>query len=215
MMRTSSRRKCGFTLIETTISLTLVIMVLWSFTMSSFTASNSYREGQASETLSMQAHRTIEFITKELVAAQRGMIPDSDPLFGSSAVTYRQCVGANGLVLQWGPLRSIALQLEAGEVNDGLDNNQNGLIDEQALVWTESVGLPEQRQTLKAHWIREFLEGEIPNGADDNGNGLIDERGLTIETNGDVLDVQLTLESRNPQGRLITKTVRGSARVRN
>jgi len=214
-MRTPSRRKRGFTLLETAISLTLVIVVLWALAVSSFSASNAYRVGMASAALSMQAHRALEFITRELAQAERATIPNSDPIFGCSAAPYRLCRGANGLVPLWGPMCSVGLQLEAGEVDDGLDNNRNGLIDEQALVWTLNVGLPEQQQIIESHWIREYLEGEIPNGADDNGNGLIDERGLTFETHGDVIDVQLTLEALDPQGRVVTRTVRGSVRVRN
>ncbi|MCF6285986.1 MAG: hypothetical protein L3K26_12440 [Candidatus Hydrogenedentes bacterium] len=167
------------------------------------------------ETLAMQANRSIEFVTGQLAYAERATIPETDPVFGDSSMDYRSCSGAVGRVLLWSPTQSIGVQLEQGELDDGIDNNGNGLIDEGRLVFTQDLGLAAEQQTTKGHWIREYLEGEVPNGIDDNGNGLIDERGLTFQTDGSTVNVQLTLEALDPSGRLITKTVRSTIRIRN
>jgi hypothetical protein len=107
------------------------------------------------------------------------------------------------------------LELETGEQDNGLDDNGNGLVDEGVIVWTENPGLVDERRVIRSHWVREYLEGELPNGLDDNGNGLRDERGLCFSIEGDVLTIRITLERRDDDGRIHTKTVQTSVRVRN
>ena len=96
---------------------------------------------------------------------------------------------STGLASRLGPWLTQGQRFEfvydPDEVDDGQDNNGNGLIDEGRIVWTRNVGAPDERSVVLCHQVREYLEGEVPNGLDDNGNGLVDEKGLSFERNGE------------------------------
>jgi len=207
------RSRAAFTLIELSIAVVLLVIMMMAVTMTTKSASSSYKQASLDENLASQAHRTMDFLGSELIDAQGGTLtPNPD---GTSSLSFRRCAGWDGEAMALGPVNTFALQLEAGELDDGADNNGNGLVDERVLVWTRNVGQPNQTQTVKSHWIRELLEGETENGDDDNGNGLDDEPGLCFALVGDVLTIRLTLERLDGEGRLQTKTVESSMRVRN
>ena len=46
-----------------------------------------------------------------------------------------------------------------GEIDDGLDNNGNGLVDEGQVVWITDLGLPGQRAVVLCNWVSEALDG--------------------------------------------------------
>ena len=110
--------------------------------------------------------------------------------------------------------RSLSFEYEIGELDDGLDNNGNGLIDEGRLVLTENAGLTNDRRVI-TRWVAELLEGELDDGLDNNGNGLVDEPGFLVERIGESLIVRVTLQKRDAEGRLMTRTARTSVRLRN
>ena len=96
-----------------------------------------------------------------------------------------------------------------------MDELPDELIDECEAVLVMDENGPDEQTIVLAHEIREFLEGETQNGLDDNGNGLVDERGLCFERTGDDLALRLTLESRDREGRLVTRTLETSVYPRN
>jgi prepilin-type N-terminal cleavage/methylation domain-containing protein len=209
-------RRAGFALIELAIAVVLLSIMLMAITLTTQSASSSFKVATADEDLATRAHRALDFVAGELAdSGLASLTPSPDNPFGVSSLTYRKCMGWAGGAAQWSALDGIALQLESGEVDDGLDNNGNELIDERVIVWTREAGAPTQVQTVKTRWVREFLEGEVENGADDNGNGLLDETGLSFFLTGEVLTIRITLERRDGQGRLQTKTVESSMRIRN
>ncbi|MEW6071147.1 MAG: hypothetical protein AB1726_00950 [Planctomycetota bacterium] len=63
--------------------------------------------------------------------------------------------------------------------------------------------------------VRELLAGEMPNGVDDNGNGLIDEAGFCANLREDALDLRLTPECTDAEGRPILRTMETSVLLRN
>jgi hypothetical protein len=115
----------------------------------------------------------------------------------------------------WGDPRTVRFEYENGELDDGVDNNNNGLADEGVVVWIENAGQPDERRSVWASGVREYLAGETFNGEDDNENGLSDEAGLSFAIDDDVLTIRLTLEDRGPSGVLITKSTETSVHVRN
>jgi hypothetical protein len=204
------------TLIEVAIALTLTATIVMAVAISAQSASRSYQGEGLRSTVDTQAHRALDFVTRELAEAERATLnPFPDPALASDSLTYRKSLGfADGAAL-WGPWMQLSTQLEAGEIDDGLDNNRNGLADERVLVWTERLGQADQRQTIRVHAIAELAEGELANGMDDDGDGLDDEPGLVFSIDRDVLTVQLTLARRDAQGRTVTKSVLTAVRVRN
>ena len=104
---------------------------------------------------------------------------------------------------------------ETGEIDDGLDNNGNGLVDEGRVVLTENLGGADERDRILARRVRELLEGELDNGVDDNGNGLVDEKGFSFERMGESLVIRMTMERIDVGQRTIERSAQTSVRLRN
>jgi hypothetical protein len=110
---------------------------------------------------------------------------------------------------------TFSLALEDGELDDGVDNNGNGLVDERKLLMTREPEGGEPLTSALAHGVRELAEGETANGLDDNGNGLKDEAGLSFERKNGRLIVRLSLEQRDGEGHLLVRSLQTSVRLRN
>jgi type II secretory pathway pseudopilin PulG len=206
------KRSRGLTLVELVLALALLagmVVVAGSVTDR---ASGAFRVNSANEVLTVRAHAALEGVLEPLAEAEAGNLP---PLvLGASSVSYHRAIGfAGGTV--WGPNSQIVLQYDTGELNDGNDNDGDGLVDEGELLWLENPGQPGERRIVLARGVREYLEGETLNGLDDNGNGFADERGFWIDGAAGVLTARLSLERLDPQGRLLLCTVESSTRVRN
>jgi prepilin-type N-terminal cleavage/methylation domain-containing protein len=214
--RTFTVSQRGFTLVEMAVSVTIMAVVLVAIGLSTRSMSNAYSEGALAEDISAQAHLALEEIVEPLGWADRdALAPDPTPPLGSETLTFQLPTGFDAGGLTWGTSETIAWQLEDGELDDGADNNGNGLADEGVVVRTYDVGGANERSVVVTHWVRELLAGEIDNGLDDNANGLEDEPGLCFESNGDVITVRLSLERMDAMGRLLTKTVETAVSVRN
>jgi hypothetical protein len=220
-MRThaSSRRNVlpsgqgGFTLVEVVLVGLLLVAVLGSVALVAGSSDRMYRTGSLSSQLEFQAGTTMERVCEELrKAGVDTLFPVPDEDVGSSSVQYVQATELVGGVVQWTPVRRLELELEVGEVDDGLDNNGNGLVDEGRLVLVEDAGA---RRRVLTRWVARYLEGEIANGVDDNGNGLIDESGFSLEFQDGAVLVRLTLERRTTDGVLLRRTARSSVTPRN
>ena len=208
-------RMAGFTLVEIVIVTALFGLIVGSVAMMSLASERAYRTGTMVSQLEAQAQRTMERIVADLrIAGFQTIAPDPVAGVGADEIEYLQRRMTEG-VAEWGPLRRIAFEYEDGELDDGIDNNGNELIDEGRIVLTENIGQPDERTRVLSRWVRELLEGEEPNGLDDNNNGLVDERGFVLERRGETLIVRFTLERWNTENRLIRRTVHTSTRLRN
>ncbi len=206
----------GFSLVEMMIAVAILSVVLASLGMFELANDRAYRTGTIAAHLEAQAAATIEGIVVELsTVGLETVAPDPLPGVGSETIQYLQASGINGGAIEWTPLRRLSLEYEDREINDGLDNNKNGLIDEGRIVLTEDVGGPGERSRVLTRWVRELFDGEEANGVDDNANGLIDERGFFLERTGETLVVRLTLQKLSAEGRLMSRTARTSVRLRN
>jgi prepilin-type N-terminal cleavage/methylation domain-containing protein len=212
----TASRAAGFSLIEVMIVVTILGVVIGSLSLMGIASDRAYRTGATSAQLESQAVTTTERIVADLcIAADDSLSPDPVAGAGASAIEYVQALGLEDGEVQWSGLRRLAFEYEAGEVDDGLDNNGNGLADEGRVVLRDEIGGPAERRRTLTHWVREHLAGEIANGLDDNGNGLIDEPGFVVERLGETLVIRLTLERADAEGRLLTRTTKTSARLRN
>ena len=208
--------RAGFTLLELLITVAILGTTLMSIAISFKRASASYEEGRVDRELETQAYRALDFMAREFIDAGVGQIPapPTAPL-GADSITYRRATGFDGVNVLWGDFTTIELELEEGELDDAVDNNGNGLVDERIAVWIVNEGQPDERRRVITRWVRELLEDEIADGDDDNGNDLEDERGLSFELQGNVLIIRLTLERIGYQGRIVTTTARTSVQLRN
>ena len=209
-------RTGGYTLLEMSIVLVLLAMVIGAITTVGSSSDRTYRTGTTAAHLEAQAETAVARIVSELRIARRASLtPDPTPGAGSVVIEYVQPVGITNGTVQWGPPRRLALELAARELDDGIDNDGNGLVDEGRVVLTEDLGGPGERRHVITRWVRELAAGEVANGLDDNGNGLVDEPGFLVERFGETLVVRLTLEQKDGEGRLRARSARTSARMRN
>lgn len=207
----------GFTLVESVVAAVLFSGVMLTLGLAMDSAFGSYRMAEAESRLDQAAHRALDQILANLEDAGAGTLGAPTGAFGSSSLTFRRAASydADGGAIDWGEETTVAWQLEEGELDDDLDNDGDGLVDEGEIVWTIDVGGPSERTVTRVRGVPQNLDGEEPNLVDDNGNGLIDEAGLDFEWDGTVLTVRLSLTAIGPRGVVLTKTVRTATRLRN
>jgi hypothetical protein len=218
---TTNRR--GTTMVELLVAALIMPSVLGAIGVTVLAGTRSYEEGVAKADVDAQARRLVSRIASEFLTASRGSLDDSDPLpsggmpdDGEIEYEYWQVMGFAGGALLPSAERRIRLDYAQGELDDGLDNNGNGLIDECRVLLSTDTGAG--MEVGIGGFVREFLQGELGgNDADDNGNGLNDERGLCMTFDGDTntLMVRLTIERLTSQGRLVTSTAETSVLLRN
>jgi type II secretory pathway pseudopilin PulG len=203
-------------MIELMIAMVTMGVILGAVAIATQQGTDAYQTGRVVGALEAQAQRTVNRVLNELREAGRaGLVPDPLPPFGSQTLDFQLNTGWVGTVVQWGTPTRVAFEMAPGEVDDGIDNNGNGVVDDGSVVWRSNPGQPDEQRIVWSNNVREFLEGEVPNGLDDNGNGLIDEGGLCFEANGNTVIVRLTLEQVDDNGGTITRTVESAITLRN
>ena len=116
--------------------------------------------------------------------------------------------------IQWETAR-VELRYDVNELDDGIDNDGDGLIDEGSVVLVKDWGGPEEKTVVLCHDVSEYAAGETFDGTDENGNGLIDERGLCFDMRDGNLYFLLTVERLDQDGHLLTRSFRSSVWLRN
>lgn len=224
MIRNEHASRRGTTMVELLIAALIMTSVLGAIGVTVLAGSRSYEEGVARADVDGQARRLASRIAEEFLTASRGSLTDgAAPVWSGGAVddgeieySYWQVMGFAGGALQPSPVRRVRLDYAQGELDDGLDNNGNGLVDECRILLTLDTGTA--TEIAIGGFVREFLQGEIGgNDADDNANGLEDERGLcmTFDPDTNTVMVRLTIERLTSQGRLVTSTAETAVRLRN
>ena len=212
-----SRARAGFTIVELLLSVTFLGLILTGITMFGRQTSKAFQTGTVNADVNAKLRRTMDRIGAELRSSGPEIMTPVLP-GGREFVEYTQSVGVSAGNVVQGPEQVIRFELETGELDDGVDNNGNGLVDEGIVVWIENDGLPGERRVVWCHGVRRYLEGETPgNLIDDNGNGVVDEDGLFFEASpsGDVIRVWLSLERMDEDGRTIAQTLETSVKLRN
>ena len=205
----------GLTIVELAVVALLLTVVLGSVALVAGSSEKMYRTESVHSHLESQAGITMQHVCEELrLAASDTLSPVPAAGVSASMLQYVQATGIEDGVVQWSPLHRLELEYEVGEIDDGLDNNGNGLIDEGRLVLVEDPG-PNERRRVLTRWVAKMLEGEIENGVDDNGNGLVDERGFSLEAVGRSLTVRFTLERMSIDGTVLRRTATSSVLPRN
>lgn len=214
-MKRGARHDGGFTLVELTVTTFVLSVIVIATGMAMQRLSSAYRTGTLESQLETDVHRAMDDVVRRLTdAGVTQLTPQPTTKFGADTLLFRSSEGyADGIV--WGAEASIGLELAEGELDDGLDNNGNGLADESIIVFTRDPGGANELRAVEARWVREYFIGETPNLADDNGNGLTDEKGLSFHLNGNVLTVRICLERLGPDGNPITRSAETSVRLRN
>ena len=216
MNKGKATHKHGFSLLELVISISLLAAVALMAGQVSSTGIGVFNASNSQTILGERAQRVLDRIGEEVSKTGAGFyFPDPGEELGTAALSFQQVTGLTGTEADWGPLMMIAFEYENGEINNGADDNGNGLIDEGVVVMTQDVGGAEQTRVVLCHGVSEFLAGEISNGEDDNGNILRDEEGLSFQRFGNMMTIYLTVELIDRDGNLIQRTLETSVRLRN
>jgi hypothetical protein len=204
-------RRAGLTIVEVVIVAIVLSAVLASTVGVMTTTGDTLASGTSVAALEARANRVLERIHSELLQAGLSTVVVAAP-GENPALDYRRGIDYAEEIV-WGPPRRI--EYRPAEAVDGIDNDDDGLVDEGEIVWIADPGQPNERVVTLATGIRAHLEGEFPNGADDNGNGLVDERGLSFELQGNTLLVRITVEGSDAKGRPLVRTAMTAIRLRN
>lgn len=190
-------RRAGFTAIELSIVVVLLVIVTIKAAMLFDFAAKSQIEDTAELALEDQARRTLDQVAFAVMGANREtLFPDPDSPNHDSRVWYE-----------------VSLGVEDGEVVWGDPEEISGANSQ--VVWSQNPGQADERRVVWSNVVRPFLEGEIQNGQDDNQNGLIDENGLNFTLQGNRVTIRLTLERAQPAGGAHTQSVETSVTLRN
>ena len=211
------RRRGGFTLLELVIATVLLSLMLGTMGLVQMRARDASRAGMEREQIETSCRRTLDRVADELQGVAHSLLfPDPSTNLGTATITYQHPTGvsAAGLV-SWDTPSSLALELDTGEADNGLDDDNDGLVDERRLVLTRNVGGPGTVMTVLCGGIPELGEDEVANGLDDNGNGVVDEAGFNVRKVGDLLTVRLTVQAGSDAGQIITSTLATSIVLHN
>jgi len=207
--------RSAFTFIELLVSLALLALVMQAAYDLARGGSKLFEATRLRNRMDTAAQRS----GARVVAGLEGAIAESlDPPLedgeSTSDLRFRHVLGLVGTAVQWGPLTRLAFEYAEGELDDGADNNGDGLVDEGVLVFTRDMGGAEEKRVVICHDLAEYLAGEVFNGFDDNGNEMDDEQGFVIELRDGALIARLTIQAIE-DGRVIEETVETTITLRN
>ena len=215
------RARAGHTLLELALGVALAAVAAVSVGYAAQRGLALYEAQTAGAALDGRAARAINRVAQELFGAMGTSLqppletPPGAPAVWSPALAFEHAIGwSGGAPLSGGQLR-VEWELVPGELDNGLDDNGDGMIDEGRVVLTRDALGPDPDRIVLVRSVPEYLEGELPNGLDDNGNGLIDERGLCFVRDGDVLTVRLSVQMTGSDGRTLVRTMEDSHALRN
>lgn len=213
-------RTSGFTLVEMLVGITILALCLVSTGVVSDTAAGVYGVSVTRSEVDTRTRRALDRVSEELAVADSVWL-DGDPSsgVGTSFLVFKKVEGQTGGMADLSLPSKLSFDLEAGEADNGLDDDGDGLIDEHVLLLTRNFGEPNEREIVLCSDVREFLGDESGNGLDDNGNGWLDEPGFIIEKDPNplvsTLNIYLTVESPIANGELLSKTLQTTIRMRN
>lgn len=214
--RTPARSRAAFTLTEVLISGCLMASLLLVAGLATERTMDLFRQRRAADAVAASTNRLLQRVTGELkFARQASLLPAAPFPEGLSSLSFQKCLGVQGGAVAWSSRFNLAWELETGEVEDGVDNNGNGLIDEGQLVWTQNEGQADEQRVVWAHGLCALLPGETLDNTDEDGDGLIDERGLCFSMDADVLTIRIGLQGLGPDGNRITRVLETSVLLRN
>lgn len=214
-------KQAAFSAIELLIALVLLTTVMGVVLQSTERGFSLFRESSIRGDTQLRASRTMRRVTGELLAAGADTLaPDLEPpavgpYLGSASLRFARAEAWAAGVTAWSSTTRIFWQIAPDELDNGVDDNGNGIADEGIIVLVRNEGLPDEVSVVLASDVREYLEGELPNGLDDNGNGLTDEGGLSFSLTERSLVVRISLEVPDGRGGSLIRTLQSSVSLRN
>jgi hypothetical protein len=217
-IRSSSRRAvAGHTLIEIVVGTALFMVLMGSIALISSTGTRLFKTSITQQDVESQARRALNRVQRALLSSDQGALAalPASPLWDERIIFDQpEEISTRTGVIDW-TSTLIEFRYDNGEVDDGVDNDGDGLIDEGVVVLVKDWNGPDEKTVTLCHGVSEYLENEILDGDDDNGNQLIDERGLSFARVDQNLVIRLSLERVDDEGRLFVRTFETSVWLRN
>ncbi|MEO0650720.1 MAG: hypothetical protein AAFZ65_08580 [Planctomycetota bacterium] len=216
----ASRR--GASAIELMIGLTVAAVAFTGVTLATTRARGVLDQNEHLLAMDTTQSRVGLRVTRAVLSARGANVtPDLRPVNGlptpwSEQIGFRSMEDWVGGAIEWSPQQSLRWERDPAEIDNGLDDDGDGLIDEGLLVWLLDEGGANEQRVVLASSVAELAEGELENGLDDNGNGLVDEAGASFDLTADgLMTFRLTLERAARGGVLVQRTRATRIRLRN
>jgi prepilin-type N-terminal cleavage/methylation domain-containing protein len=198
--RAPPRSRAGFTLLEMSVALVLLVVVIGNVYSLLRQSSKAIGAQNSAFDIDTQAQRAMDRITLAIVGASEATleIPTGAPFY-TDKLNYKESLGMQDGAIVSSPQQRIELSnTDGGEV-----------------VWIENPGTPEQKRVVWGKNIPPFLKEELDNGIDDNSNGIIDETGLSFVKDGKSITVYLTVKRTTADGHVFQKSLQDTVTCRN
>lgn len=193
----------GMSLVEVIIASTIFLLLLSNVYMVTRAGTAASESGVFRMSLDDELHLTYDRISFALMAA------DSDDVDGAGVephaterVEFSSNLGlSNGAVVR-GPVEEIVW----------LPTN----IEDGRVVWREEPDTPAEREVNWSNAVPHVFKGEVDgNGLDDNNNGVRDEKGLGFTKFSNRVDIYVTVERLNNEGKRVSNQKVNSVTCRN
>ena len=214
-MRTHrTRARSGFTLVEVMITVTIMGLLLGAVGMFQLRSQDSFKQTSAQARAESLGRQAIARMMEELTGVSSSLfVQDPTSSLGSDTLVFQRPTNASSAVsnvgtVTWSTQTRLSLVMDDGELDNGVDDDSDGLIDERKLVLTRDVNTASPMSVTLCHGVPEWFPGEAGgNAVDDNGNGIVDEKGFNVRRVGDLLYVRLAEQVPYSDGRVATCTV--------
>jgi hypothetical protein len=190
----TKRNERGFTIVELAVTSVVLTLVVAAVGMSFKTSFGFFTAAGEVRTQDLKANRGLEKLLEKLQRIpEDAFLPQMVAGESSPFISFQRIEAFVDGTPQFGPTHRVEWMPDPDDPEDGVDNNQNGLVDEGVVMLRVNPGEVDERREILARGVAHYLKGETANGVDDNGNGLIDECGLSFEKDGRLLTVRVTL----------------------
>lgn len=164
-MKVNSRS--GFTLIEVLIASVIFALISVNIAMVTRTGSQATANGIMRELLDSELDLTLDRIKLALMSASADNVyPQVSAPASNDRIDFSTSLGVQSGVHVMGDPERIEWIPSEG--------------DSGRVIWTQSLGLPNQRQIQWSKSVPTLQNKEVINLGDDNANGLVDEPGLAF-----------------------------------
>jgi hypothetical protein len=157
---------------------------------------NTFAQTSAATLVHTQARRALDRVASELENGELATLQPNPVINSTDNIQFQSAIGVDGATgaIVSSSTTKLAWVLEPGELNNGVDDNGNGLVDEGELVLTRNYGQADQQTVVLAHGVSKL--------------------GLWIFREVNLLRVRLTLQ-RSVKGKVVAATVETGVRLRN
>ncbi len=128
------KRQAGFSMLEVMIVTAMLMVAITAIFQVIAAGTDHYNSGSVLVDIQAQARRMMDRIVTDLESSGTSVVS----LSGSDSISFQKNTGYSGGSITWGNVITIAFAYETGEIDNGVDDNNNGIVDEGVITRTES-----------------------------------------------------------------------------